>query len=48
LVLLYDFTNGFHDVADMIATAIVSRAMAPSTAIIIVFVITYLGPFLGG
>ena len=48
LVLIYDFTNGFHDAADMIATAIASRAMTPSTAIIIVSVFTFLGPFLGG
>ncbi len=48
LVLLYDFTNGFHDAADMIATAIASRAMTPVTAIIIVSVFTFLGPFLGG
>ncbi len=48
LVLLYDFTNGFHDAADMIATAIASRTMTPDTAIIIVSVFTFLGPFLGG
>ena len=48
LVLLYDFTNGFHDAADMIATAIASRAMTPLMAIIIVTVFTFLGPFIGG
>ena len=48
LVLLYDFTNGFHDAADMIATAIASRTMTPAVAIIIVSVFTFLGPFLGG
>ncbi len=48
LVLLYDFTNGFHDAADMVATAIASRAMTPATAILIVSVFTFLGPFLGG
>ncbi len=48
LVLLYDFTNGFHDAADMIATAIASRTMTPAVAIIIVSLFTFLGPFLGG
>lgn len=48
LVLFYDFTNGFHDAADMIATAIASRTMTPIVAIIIVSVFTFLGPFLGG
>lgn len=48
LVLFYDFTNGFHDAADMIATAIASRAMTPLMAILIVTVFTFLGPFIGG
>jgi len=29
VVAVFDFTNGFHDAADMVATAIASRAMAP-------------------
>ena len=48
LVVLYDFTNGFHDAADMVATAIASRAMTPAMAITIVTVFTFAGPFLGG
>ncbi len=48
LVLLYEFTNGFHDAADMIATAIASRSMRPGIAIFIVTIFTFLGPFLGG
>lgn len=48
LVLLYDFTNGFHDAADMVATAIASRSVTPGLAIIIVTVFTFLGPFIGG
>ena len=48
LVLIYDFTNGFHDAADMIATAIASRAMRPATAILIVTFFTFIGPFVGG
>ncbi len=48
LVLVYDFTNGFHDAADMIATSIASKAMKPGIAIVIVSTFTFLGPFLGG
>lgn len=47
-VFLYDFTNGFHDSADMVATAIASRAMAAPTAIAIVTIFTFLGPLLVG
>ena len=35
-VAVFDFTNGFHDAADMVATAIASRAMTPAVAIGIV------------
>jgi len=48
LVIVYDFTNGFHDAADMVATAIASSSMSPGRAISIVCVFTFLGPFLGG
>lgn len=48
LVVIYDFTNGFHDAADMVATAIASRSMTPGVAITIVSIFTFLGPLLGG
>ena len=47
-VFIFDFTNGFHDSADMVATAIASRAMKAGTAIAIVSVFTFLGPLLAG
>ena len=47
-VFAYDFTNGFHDAADMVATAIASRAMKSSVAIAIVSVFTFLGPLVSG
>jgi len=47
-VFAYDFTNGFHDAADMVATAIASRAMKSSVAIAIVSIFTFLGPLLVG
>jgi len=48
LVSVVDFTNGFHDAADMVATAIASRAMSTIAAISIVSIFTFLGPFLIG
>lgn len=47
-VALFDFTNGFHDAADMVATAIASRAMTPTVAIILVTFFTFLAPFMVG
>lgn len=48
LVICYDFTNGFHDAADMVATAIASMSMSPGRAIFIVCFFTFLGPVVGG
>lgn len=48
VVAIYDFTNGFHDAADMVATAIASRAMRPAVAIVIVGLFTFIGPFAVG
>ncbi|MBO1924765.1 inorganic phosphate transporter [Thiomicrorhabdus sp. 6S3-12] len=48
VVALYDFTNGFHDSADMVATAIASGAMKASVAIIIAGIFTFLGPLVMG
>ena len=47
-VFIFDFTNGFHDSADMVATAIASRAMRASTAIALVSIFTFLGPLIAG
>ncbi|MFV8819543.1 inorganic phosphate transporter [Haliea sp. E17] len=48
LVAVFDFTNGFHDAADMVATAIASRAMKPGVAIGIVTFFTFVAPFTVG
>ena len=48
LLLLFDFTNGFHDTANMVASVIASRSMTPSQAILVVSFFTFLGPLLGG
>lgn len=47
-VAVFDFTNGFHDAADMVATAIASRAMTPAVAIGVVTVFTFIAPFTVG
>lgn len=48
VVLLFDYTNGFHDAANIVATVIASRAMTPAQAVLIVGVFEFLGPLLGG
>ena len=48
VVLAFDFTNGFHDAANIVATVIASRAMQPLQAVAIVGVFEFLGPVLGG
>ena len=48
LLVLFDFTNGFNDTANMVASVIACRAMTPTQAILLVSVFTFLGPVLGG
>lgn len=48
VVLLFDYTNGFHDAANIVATVIASRAMTPAQAVVVVGVFEFLGPLLGG
>jgi len=48
VVLLFDYTNGFHDAANIVATVIASRAMTPVQAVIVVGIFEFLGPLLGG
>ena len=48
IVLLFDYTNGFHDAANIVATVIASRAMTPVQAVLIVGTFEFLGPLLGG
>ncbi len=48
IVLLFNYTNGFHDAANIIATVIASRAMTPAQAVLIVAVFEFLGPLLAG
>jgi PiT family inorganic phosphate transporter len=48
LALLFDFLNGFHDSANVVATMISSRAMTPTAALIIASVANFIGPLLFG
>ena len=48
LVILFDYTNGFHDASNIIATVIASRAMTPIQAVCVVGLFEFLGPVLGG
>jgi PiT family inorganic phosphate transporter len=48
LLVLFDFTNGFNDTANMVASVIACRAMTPTQAILLVCVFTFLGPVLAG
>jgi PiT family inorganic phosphate transporter len=48
IVLIFDYTNGFHDASNIVATVIASRAMTPIHAVIVVAFFEFLGPLLGG
>lgn len=48
LALLFDFLNGFHDSANVVATMISSRAMTPRAALLIAAMANFIGPFLFG
>jgi inorganic phosphate transporter, PiT family len=44
--LVFDFTNGFHDTANVVATSISTRAMAPRLAVGYAAVLNFAGAFL--
>jgi len=46
--LIFDFLNGFHDSANVVATMISSRAMTPTAALVIATVANFIGPFVFG
>jgi PiT family inorganic phosphate transporter len=47
VALGFDYTNGFHDAANAIATTISTRAMTPRAALIMAAVMNLIGAFLG-
>jgi PiT family inorganic phosphate transporter len=48
IALTFDFLNGFHDSANVVATAIASRAMSPRSALAMTALANMAGPFLFG
>ncbi|MGI9183832.1 MAG: inorganic phosphate transporter [Solirubrobacteraceae bacterium] len=44
--LAFDFTNGFHDTANVVASSISTRALAPRTAIALASVLNFVGAFI--
>jgi len=48
IALTFDFLNGFHDSANIVATMIASRAMSPRRAMLLSATAHFAGPFLFG
>jgi len=48
LALFFDFSNGFHDAANVVATMITTRALSPRKALILASICEFIGPFLFG
>ena len=48
LALVFDFLNGFHDSANIVATMIASRALTGRQALTITAIAEFIGPFLFG
>jgi PiT family inorganic phosphate transporter len=44
--LAFDFTNGFHDTANAVATSISTRAMSPRAAVSLAAVLNFVGAFI--
>ena len=47
VALVFDYTNGFHDAANAIATSVSTRALTPRVALILAAVMNFVGAFLG-
>ena len=46
LALFFDFTNGFHDTANAMATPIATGAIKPKTAVTLAAILNLVGAFL--
>src|SRR6476660_6269660 len=44
--LAFDFTNGFHDTANVVAASISTRAMPPRVAVLFAAIFNFIGAFL--
>jgi PiT family inorganic phosphate transporter len=47
VALAFDYTNGFHDAANAIATSVSTRALTPRVALLMAAVFNFVGAFLG-
>jgi len=47
IALVFDYTNGFHDAANAIATSVSTRALTPRVALALAAVMNFVGAFLG-
>ncbi len=44
--LIFDFTNGFHDTANVVATSISTRALQPRVAVLLAAILNFVGAFI--
>ena len=47
LAVVFDYTNGFHDTANSIATSVATRALSPRSAILMATAFNFIGAFAG-
>ena len=47
IALAFDYTNGFHDAANAIATSVSTRALTPKVALILAAVMNFIGALIG-
>ncbi|QMW68238.1 inorganic phosphate transporter [Mumia sp. ZJ1417] len=47
VALIFDYTNGFHDAANAIATSVSTRALTPRIALVMAAIMNFIGAFLG-
>jgi len=47
VALVFDYTNGFHDAANAIATSVSTRALTPRIALILAAIMNFVGALLG-
>src|ERR671921_1900300 len=47
VALVFDYTNGFHDAANAIATSVSTRALTPRIALTLAAVMNFIGALLG-
>src|SRR5438552_15276986 len=45
IALFFDFTNGFHDTANSIATSVSTRALSPRVAVLSSAILNFVGAF---